>query len=209
MTIEAFRNVLLDTINRPVNEVWIERTENFIVQSFNRLSQKLLFEPLQIQLAVEMLASDMLTSDNKAVKLDFAKPYTQSIYSEKLGKFLKIELVNTYPAQKDWETDTVYRNGTTYYFHKYLLESKIYFFFTCQLHVSDATEIDQYSTIAKDFFDNAFDFIYYDVLIKLSNLIGNDLNKTSFYKQLRDEAYVDFASWANSINDRGTLQIEG
>lgn len=209
MNITDFRNVILDTINRPADEVWISRVEGFIVQSFNRLSQKLLFEPLQVNIHQVDLVENMLDDDKKALSFSVAKPYIQSIYSEKLGQFLTVEIVNTWPIKFAWEPKTIYRIGTTYYVHKYLLGSKLYFFYTLQERIESANEIDNFEAFSLEFFHNAFDFIYYDVLVKLSNLMGNDLEKAQFYKGLRDEAYVDFASWANSIGDRGTLQIQG
>lgn len=207
MTITEIIDIVLDTINRPNDELWRERTKAFVVQSFNRLGQKLLFEPLDVNLEVINVSESALTSTKSAIKVILAKPYIQSIYSEKLKDFLTVEVVEKY-ADVRQDVNKVYRVGTTYYFNKGLIDSNIYFFYTNQIKVDkDSEQPTDY--LALECFNQAFDFIYYDVQIRLHNLLNTDLDRISYLTSLRDEAYLDLISWAHSINDKGMLELKG
>lgn len=207
MQISQIISNILDTINRPVDEVWSDRVEKFIVQSFNRLGQKLLYEPVDIAIEVITPTLNDLTSDGKALKVNVVKPFIQLIYSEKTKGF--IERLNLEECTfEDLSVENVFNVGTTYYFNKALDGSKIYFFYTNQVKVDEET-IKELSNIQFEIFENAYDFIYYDVLVRVYNLINENIDKVSMMKQLRDEAYVDLTSWVSALNDKGILSIKG
>lgn len=202
MEISEIVNNLLDTINRPNDDVWVKRATAFVIQSFNRLGQKLLYEPLELQITADTLGEP---TDNY-ITLQKAGAYPQAVYSEKLKQFLDIKFL-TENYKRPLEVYEVIRTGTTYYFNKALAGTSIYIFFTKQFELNESLE--ELSTMGLELFKQAYDFIYYDSLVRLFLLLNSDLDRISMARQLRDEAYVDLTSWANAINDRGTLSIEG
>ena len=89
MEISEIVNNLLDTINRPNDDVWVKRATAFVIQSFNRLGQKLLYEPLELQITADTLGEP---TDNYII-LQKAGAYPQAVYSEKLKQFLDIKFL--------------------------------------------------------------------------------------------------------------------
>lgn len=198
-------NNLLDTINRPNDTVWSDRVKKFIQQSFNRLGQKLLYEPLDIKVESITLPAPIEEGD-LVIKIIKNAPFVQNIYSSKQKLFMSIEFMNNL-SHDGIDVKKVLRVGNIYYFNPSLANTDVYFFYTNQ--IKSPEENENLTELGEMMFKQSYDFLYYDCLVKLYTLLNIETDRISMVKGLRDEAYVDLTSWANALNYRANLNIKG
>lgn len=223
---------VLDTINRPNDDIWNSRIGEFYVTAWNRLQVKL--EGAYNYTQIKVVFNDKIPAFDKdwlrspeikgfysgtyrpligipTENFYFTKLIDKSlIYSEDSHKYYTIR--NLEETLQNFELDSIpsdwvlEKDGFLYIRDTGNDKTSIYYLFTKNLHLYTSTHnFNDYVDLSLI----ADDYLYYEVCMKALLFLNEDLDRVSTFKALRDEAFLDVQSHVQHLHDRGTLSIKG
>lgn len=208
-------SLILDTINRPIDDEWTRIVSLFIDQAFNRVGQKLLdFGACYfIKLNSDEKGSNVFTQLSPVlVKTDLEQPYIElflNVYNKPMKiKDLSLELDTTPEAVllRGVSSGVVGKLGNTYYFNSNDVFGAQKFIRAVARRQAN-TNLD--TNLLAAVFEQAFDYLYHEVTLRMMLYIRDDLDRVATEKALRDEAYYDLQNYIVKLGDTGILTIEG
>ena len=223
---------VLDTINRPSDDIWVERIGEFYLTAWNRLQVKLEgaynYNQIKVIFNDKVPAYDRVWLRAPEIKgfysgtyrplvitstedFSFTKLVDKSlIYSEATHKYYTIrnleETLQNFELNSipaDWVLE---KDGFLYIKDTCNDKTSTYHLFTKNLHLYKYTEN------FRDYVDLSLiadDYLYYEVCMKALLFLNEDLDRVSTFKALRDEAFLDVQNHVQHLHDHGTISIKG
>lgn len=208
-------SLILDTINRPIDDEWTRIVSLFIDQAFNRVGQKLLdFGTCYfIKLNSDENGSNVFTRLSPViVKTELEQPYIElflNVHNKPMKiKDLSLELDTTPEAAliQGVPSGVVGKLGNTYYFNSNDVFGAQKFIRAIARRQAN-TNLD--TNLLVSVFEQAFDYLYHEVTLRMMLYIRDDLDRVATERALRDEAYYDLQNYIVKLGDTGILTIEG
>lgn len=210
-------SLILDTINRPIDDEWTRIVSLFIDQAFNRVGQKLL--DFGACYFIKLAADESNSTANVftrlspvIVKTDLEQPYVElflNVYNKPMKiKDLSLELDTTPEVVllQGVPSGIVGKLGNTYYFNSNDVFGAQKFIRAIARRQAN-TNLD--TNLLASVFEQAFDYLYHEVTLRMMLYIRDDLDRVATEKALRDEAYYDLQNYIVKLGDTGILTIEG